>query len=88
MDEDIPLHLTQGEEFYKQAQPVDQPQTSPEKDEQFVLRLVTGLKDRRLIDHIRRRLEQDHTLSVTKLRQQSTRSCAFSHCCHSSLRMI
>ena len=68
LDEDIPSYLTRGEELYKQAQPVDQPQTSPEKDEQFVFKLVNGLKDRRLVDHIRRRLDQDHPPTLTKLR--------------------
>ena len=68
LDEDIPAYLTRGEELYKQAQPVDQPQTSPEKDEQFVFKLVNGLKDRRLVDHIRRRLDQDHPPTLTKLR--------------------
>ena len=68
LDEDIPSYFTRGEELYKQAQPVDQPQPSPETDEQFVPRLVNGLRHRRLIDHIRRRLDQDHPLTVSKLR--------------------
>ena len=68
LDEDIPSYFTREEELYKQAQPVDQPQTSPETDEQFVFWLVNGLRDRRLIEHIWCRLDQDHPLTVTKLR--------------------
>ena len=45
MDEDIPSYFTRGEELYKQAQTIEQRQTSPEKDKQFVLWLVNGLMD-------------------------------------------
>ena len=68
MDEDIITYFTRGEELYKQAQPVDRPQNSPENDEQFVLRLVNGLRDKRMIDHIRRRLDQDPPFTMSKLR--------------------
>ena len=33
-----------------------------------MFKLVNGLKDRRLVDHIRRRLDQDHPPTLTKLR--------------------
>ena len=56
--EDIITYFPRGEELYKQAQPVDRPQNSPENDKQFVLRLVNGLRDKRMIDHIRCRLDQ------------------------------
>ena len=68
MEEDTIGYFTRGEELYKQAQPVDRPQTSPESDEQFVLRLVNRLRDKRLIDHIRRRLDQDPPFTMSKLR--------------------
>ena len=66
--EDIITYFPRGEELYKQAQPVDRPQTSPESDEQFVLRLVNGLRDKRMIDHIRRHLDQDPPFTMSKLR--------------------
>ena len=68
MEEDTISYFTRGEELYKQAQPVDRPQASPETDEQFVLRLVNGLRDKRLIDHVRRRLDQDPPFTMSKLR--------------------
>ena len=66
MDEDIITYFTRREELYKQAQPVDRPQNSPENDKQFVLRLVNGLRDKRMIDHIRRRLDQDPPFTMSK----------------------
>ena len=68
MDEDIITYFTRGEELYKQVQPVDRPHTSPENEEQFVLQLVNGLRDKRMIDHIRRRLDQDPPFTMSKLR--------------------
>ena len=66
MDEDIITYFTRREELYKQAQPVDRPQNSPENDKQFVLRLVNGLRDKRMIDHILCRLDQDPPFTMSK----------------------